>query len=108
MKAANSPSEKVLSALLDIFLPLIYLTDLITMKTKSGRTMTGLRAYPTFLNPAFSSRRIAFWTAWKGVGDAFTNCTKREAASGTALLIIVISWGTNTTPRGRVQLKCAS
>ena len=66
VRATNSPGEEVLSTLLDILLPLVNFTDLIIGKaTKNESSCHGgwMPAYPTFLNPAFSSRRIAFWTA---------------------------------------------
>lgn len=36
MKVTSSPGEKVLSAFLDVFLPLVHFTDLITIKTEPG------------------------------------------------------------------------
>lgn len=36
----------------------------------------------TFWKPAFSRRNAALCTAWKGVGDAFTNLRNLVAASG--------------------------
>ena len=91
MRVTNPPGEEVLSTFLDALLPLVNLADLKGHENEFDCHEDRMRAYPTFLNPAFSSRRIAFWTAWKGVGDAFTNWTKREAASGATVLIIVIS-----------------
>ena len=99
MRTVSSPGEEVLSTFLDDLLPLINLTDL-PQKMRSDCHDDWVPAYPTFLNPACSNRRAAFWTTWKGVGDAFTNLTKREAASGATVLIIVTSCEINTTARG--------
>jgi hypothetical protein len=66
VRITNSPGEEVLSTFLDVLLPLVDLTNLIAeraTKRESGCHEDSMSAYPTFLNPAFSSRRIAFWTA---------------------------------------------
>lgn len=47
----------------------------------------------TLRNPAFSRRRAAVATAWRGVGEALTNWRRRVAASGAAELIIMAGLG---------------
>ena len=56
MKVTSSPSEKVFSPFLDIFLPLVHLTDLITIRTEPGHyddragSLSDL-SKPSFLQP---------------------------------------------------------
>ena len=77
------PCEIISSTRSDIFLPVICFFDLIDESGLQSRSRYNVDL-STFRKPAFSKRMEAFWTAWKGVGDAFTNLRNRVAASGLA------------------------
>ena len=108
MKITGLPSEKVLSALLDIFLPLVYLTDLITMKTESVHYDNGAASLSDLSESGFLQPQNRVLDGVEGSRGCVHELHEARGGFWGDSADHRHFLGINTRPRGCVQLKYVS
>jgi len=108
VNVTSSPSEKVLSTLLDIFLPLVYLTDLITIKTKLGHYDDETASLSDLSEPGFLQPQNRVLDRVEGSWRCVHELHETRGGFGDDIADHRHFLGINTTPRGRVELKYVS